>query len=444
LKQRAKREAAARNAALAASGVRGADDEVVAIEPASALDAVAILSVAGAQAFKRSGSAPAPASSSAASAVSSAVSINTMLLQAAADAAGAVPVLSDEARRAVDKLTSAQRLHAIKRRKWETANSVLGRQESANMRGPKASLNLSVSGVTTADDIRRAGRRGTTGTLGGDADDTNDDDSTTPGAAQWAARARAEDCLNLVLALQESARHLMSLLRDASTPGRTLDKLRREVANLRASLGTALGVEAIEGAAARAADSAAADGVEMPSAEAPSATAADQAATNDSTLISLLSFTKGKKLLARSVPMLSHAGRLAACAAGIRLLPQWVASFSSDAEAEEMDATLAMALASWVKTVAPPPGTKEPLLSTLASWVSILHSRYSGATVRALLAHPGAMAVISALLNRGEAERVRVEEAQGVEPNQNVGEALTAWREATEALGSAYLESDSV
>lgn len=439
-KLRAKREAAARSASLLAAGVR-ADDDAAPIEPRSALDAVAILSFAGAQAVKRSGGGGGggAAVSTASAAMTNSQSVNATLLQAAADIAGAVPIASEESRRAIEKLSSAQRLHAIKRRKWETANSVLGRQESANMRGPKASLNLSVSGVTTADDIRRAGRRGANHTVGVEADDAedNDDDATpVPGAAQWAARARVEDCLDLVLSLQESARRLMSALRDSATPARTLDKLRRDVANIRASLGTALGIEAVEGAAARAADGAVADGAETPKA------AAVQAAAKDNTLISLLSFAKGKKLLARSVPMLSHAGKLAACAAGIRLLPQWVASFSSDAEAEETDAALASALASWLKAAVLPPGAKTSLLKLLASWVAILHTRYTGATVRALLAHPGAMAVISALLNRGEAERVLAEESQTATPDAGVVEALAAWREATETLGAAFLESE--
>ena len=65
--------------------------------------------------------------------------------------------------------------------------------------------------------------------------------------------------------------------------------------------------------------------------------------------------------------------------------------------------------------------------------------------MRALLAHPGAMAVISALLNRGETERVHAEDAAAAAaapPPPAVADALAAWRAATEALGAAYLEAE--
>ena len=64
------------------------------------------------------------------------------------------------------------------------------------------------------------------------------------GAAQWAARVRAERCLELVLSLQEAARQLSRNLRVASTQAsrNAVDAQRSEVATLREALAADLGL----------------------------------------------------------------------------------------------------------------------------------------------------------------------------------------------------------
>ena len=64
-----------------------------------------------------------------------------------------------------------------------------------------------------------------------------------------------------------------------------------------------------------------------------------------------------------------------------------------------------------------------------------------GGHLRALLGHPGANTVITALVTRGEVEKERLAEAEarGAGTAEEAA-AVEAWRTATEALGAAYLE----
>ena len=374
-----------------------------------------------------------PATSVAAIAAASLTAASAALLAVATESGDILPGLSLESKNATAKFTAASRLHAVQRRQWETSQGVLGRQESASLRGPKASLNLSASGKTTPAQLRK--EAGKSGPRGGfiaaghdDEEDVSGDVESSPidsaaaavnapsaSAALWAARARVEDCLDLVLSLQEAARTLLATMRVRGGTAK-IDTLRHKVASIRDALGAALGISDTEGSSAA--------------------------------LLSLLSLPKGKKLLARAVPMLSAQGRAAACVAGMRFLPHFVASVSSEQDAQVTDEALAHALAGWVTAAAPLQvnnGGVKSVLSQMAEWVTTLHDKHTGVTIRALLAHPGGLAVLSALLSRGNAEHADVEAAtNGVESTAeatNQTTSITAWVKATELLGSAYLDS---
>ena len=88
-------------------------------------------------------------------------------------------------------------------------------------------------------------------------------------------------------------------------------------------------------------------------------------------------------------------------------------------------------------------GSSRPVLSLLATWVNVLYEAHGrvGGHLRALLGHPGASTVITALLTRGEKEKealVGLAES-GAASNKEVS-ALEEWKVATEALGAAFMD----
>ena len=193
--------------------------------------------------------------------------------------------------------------------------------------------------------------------------------------------------------------------------------------------------------------------------EAGEATAAPgtAGAVDDDTMVLLLSLPKGKRLLARAVPMLLPIDRVAAVAAGMRHLPYVVASAVVGADAEEADAALAAFLGRLVKNVIAPAPAAPPVRSedetpqelhaaaasaaTVASlemlnvFLDELNKNHAGAIVRALLQHPGASEVISNLLFRGE------HEAGAAESVPAAAAATAKWRATTESLGRAFVEA---
>ena len=271
-------------------------------------------------------------------------------------------------------------------------------------------------------------------------EDANPSSGSSNGAL-WAARMNIETCLGLVLALQEAARKLLGMLRGSTLfTAHLLSSQRFHVSELRKELGVALGLGAV--------------GANVPQ--------------DDSLILSLVGLPKGKRLLARAVPMLNPAEKCGACAVGLRCLPYFVASdiTGKDAQdAEAADLALGTALGDWVKTAAPTVTSAEGALAgnlaLCASWVTILNKAHNGVKLRALLGHPVASAVISSLLCRGEdcakdaeGELPRLEtlivEDGGSTVNsastakvvaKELKEALQAWRAATEALGSSYMNS---
>ena len=134
-------------------------------------------------------------------------------------------------------------------------------------------------------------------------------------------------------------------------------------------------------------------------------------------LLQYLSLPKGKRLLCKSWMALGARGRLQLAAAGMRLLPQFVASVGSDDpherdDAFRADADLAACLSMWIKNVValPDPGCQTPSQSTLAlltHWLKTLVASYEAITLKALLQHNGSAEVMVALLHRGEDECAR-------------------------------------
>jgi hypothetical protein len=457
----------------------------------SPLDAVAVLTAAGAAAIAGgrglsalagpppetldgeadAGSAAAAAEAEA-NARADAVAAAAAGISAAADVAAALPLPSAVRESLFQRREDFVRLHAIKRRLWEQHNMVLGRQESFSLRTQKRSLNLSTSGLTTADDIRASGRDGQSSgsyaavgdrrpeavSVAGEAEaaggggGSGDGGGGGGGPSLWASRATVDRGLDLVLALQDSARVLLGMLRAAEEsrsaggargppppPPALLAAKREEVAALRGALAAAMGCG--EGSGVPLAAAAAA----LPPLDSPA----------DAALLALLSLPKGKKLLVRAVPMLSPAAKATLCGCGLRRLPHFVASNASGREAEEADAAAAAALADWVGggpggAVGGARGEGAPgeALAALAGWGGVLFDCHAGATLRALLGHPGASAVISALLTHGEAQREAAEGALtegrlSVEALAATEAAVGKWKDVTDKLGRAYMESET-
>ncbi len=473
-KARAAAEAAARRAAagLPASPQAGG---AAPSRPrgGSPLDAVAVLTAAGAAAIAggrglpAGGAAPAEetldgdevgaASAAASAAEAAAAAAAAVGISAAADVAAALPLPSAVRESQFQRREDFVRLHAIKRRLWEQHNMVLGRQESFSLRTQKRSLNLSTTGTTTADDIRASGRDGASSGSYSAAGDRRPEAVSVAAEAEaagggggsggssglWGSRAAVDRGLDTVLALQDSARVLLGMLRatGGAPPAATLAAKREEVAALRRDLAGALGCgEAAHGAGTAAAAAA------LPPVDSPA----------DAALLALLSLPKGKKLLVRAGPMLAAPHRAQLCGAGLRRLPHFVASNAAGREAEEADAAAAAALADWVgsgpagvvgggRDGGAPPGEA---LATLAEWGAVLFECHAGATLRALLGHPGASGVISALLSHGEAQRATGEDAiaEGRLPAEAlaaVEAAVAKWKDVTDKLGRAYMEAES-
>ena len=224
--------------------------------------------------------------------------------------------------------------------------------------------------------------------------------------------------------------------------------LRVEVVRCREELAAALGVGAARGGSPAGAG---APGAPAPGAPAPAPAGEPPFSIEDGALLSLLALPKGKRALLRASPMLSQEQRARVIAGGLRHLPHYVASAAGGAEAEEADAALAAALAGWVRGAGPPaPAHPAGVLPLLTAWLAELHAHQPGRVVRALLNHPGASEVISALLVRGEAEATAAAAAaaalQGQPQAQQAALILSAvaqWRECTEAVAHAFVESDA-
>ena len=266
----------------------------------------------------------------------------------------------------------------------------------------------------------------------------------------------------------------------SSSPQGVMNGLRFEVLRLRSDLALSLGLATV----AKTSASASADGQleTVPG-------------VDDGAVLSLLSLPKGKRTFLRAVPMLPPESRIAAVTAGMRSLPYFVASAVAGKDADEADAALATALAGWVKTLSPPApaaaangASKASVLGMLTSWLTELATSHSGGTIRALLNHPGASEVISALLFRGEAEataagteaaaateRARKQKEDAIASSSSADNSsdssdeaaaaakvaavaaadaalaaaaaieaeVAAWKATTEALGRAFVDSDS-
>lgn len=222
---------------------------------------------------------------------------------------------------------------------------------------------------------------------------------------------------------QDAARALQSALTATPpAPPAVLPGLRAAVLRARVALAERLGLRSqVE-----------------PRADAPtSAPAAAAGVVDDATVLLLLSLPKGKRLLARAVPMLLPVDRVAAVTAGMRHLPHFVASddvgpvrgaewaspasfhaprpppcisMSSQA-ADEANADLSASLTKWVGVTPPAPlspgevaadhaavqgdfggaviasaAAASSSLGLCAAWLAELHSAIPGGVVRELLA----------------------------------------------------------
>ena len=159
-------------------------------------------------------------------------------------------------------------------------------------------------------------------------------------------------------------------------------------------------------------------------------------------MLSLLSLPKGKRLLVRAVPMLTTVDRSSLVHGALRHLPHVVASAAVGSDAEEADAALGSSLVAWIRGCAASVGTSP--LATLTSWVREMHGAHSGTIIRALLAHPGASDVISAVLTLGEEEAGRlgtVDSGADEAAGKAIAASVDEWRAVTEALGRAFVEA---
>ena len=163
--------------------------------------------------------------------------------------------------------------------------------------------------------------------------------------------------------------------------------------------------------------------------------------------------------------MLAPGDRATAVLSGLRHLPHFVASAAAGADAEAADAALGAALAAWVRALMPEAAAEgagagagagaggRSVLSLLNSWIEELQTRHPGAVIRALLQHPGASDVISALLLRGETEAAGAEalalavgdggaQADGAGAAAAEARADAArWRAVTDLLGRSFVEA---
>ena len=464
------------------------------------------------------------------------------------------------------ELAKMKKLHAIKRRLWETHNSVLGRQESMNVRAPKKTLNLTSSGNTTGNDIRRevekfktsisvqgtktdaeahlaalqeaaadaaadaasaaeearlaaekaraaaaasdssesltlaaarlseeeakaaaAAAEAAANALLAEAARSEEETATAVAVARaaaersgenatlWAVRSRVDSALESIINLQSAAKILQDLLRQYPPPSvQQLGRHRADVAIHRLALASALGLklgapvppDVVEMTADRAGKvlaKAVKDAIIKKAADVIAQAEAIQgpSAIEDDSLLLILSTYKGKKLIARAVPMLAPGDRITAVLAGIRHLPHFVASATSGTDFENADSLLASKLAQWVRTIEPPSISDSSsssssgvassftrTLEVLNCWLLELQQRHPGHVIRALLQHPGASEVISALLLRGETEAAAAEALSS--DSVNVDEDIKAaarkdaslWRTTTDTLGRAFVEAE--
>lgn len=156
---------------------------------------------------------------------------------AAAAALTGLPLESYHQRNIAANRAELKRIAQARRRTWETQNHVLGRIVAASIKTPKQVLNLSTSGTTTAQDIRKGalpdvGKQvvslaqarevgsssessESASPAGGDADvalplHAAVDSETAPA---WLSRSRVDAVLEAVLRLQDAARKLQAHLR---------------------------------------------------------------------------------------------------------------------------------------------------------------------------------------------------------------------------------------
>lgn len=361
---------------------------------------------------------------------------------ATVDLLAALPTQSMYARNMAANLDDLKKLHAIKRRLWETHNHVLGRQESASIRAPKRTLNLSESGITTGNDLRE--HKSETNVISSNHNGT--DDQATVSVPTWTARARIDSAHDSILSLQDAARTLQGYLRlNPPPPSNIIDQARSNVSLHRLSLASALGLKA--GAPVPPSI----DPNDEPEIQAVAVKAAQAAmiaaenihginAIDDNVILSILSLPKGKRLFARAGPMLSVNDRTTLGIAGMRHLPYFVASTGGGKDAETADSTLSQTLATWIRTWMNNTTTNN--LGMLNVWITELQQKHNGSVIRALLQHPGASDVISALLTRGEGEANTMgNPSDGTVLSEEGKESIQMWRTVTDALGRAFVES---
>lgn len=209
--------------------------------------------------------------------------------------------------------------------------------------------------------------------------------------------------------------------------------LRADVIRCRSDLAFALGLGGKDDSDSATATAASASG------------SSGDAMIDDGAVLSLLYLPKGKRTLIRAVTMLAPAQRQAAVTAGLRHIPQFVASPTTGKDADEADAALAGALTAWIKTLAPAVPGPSSALGMLDAWLQELQFSQPGRIIRALLQHPGASEAISALLFRGEAEAAAVAAVAATAPPEvapALEAAVSSWRATTEAVGRAFVEAD--
>jgi Topoisomerase II-associated protein PAT1 len=352
-----------------------------------------------------------------AAATSAPTSEESVNVAAAAAALDSVPISSALERSKAAAASELRRVALEKRLEWMQSNKVLGRIGMNNIRTPKQILDLA---STSKGSLTTPSSSSTASSSSGESIDENSFGFQDP---IWFSRQAVNSVLEQVLSLQDVARRLAAYLKLTPPPPQDiLSSLRSEVAALREALAKKLGVRA----------------------QAP----------EPALLLTLLALPKGKRALARAVPMLAPADKVSAVTQCLAQLPHVVASTIVGQDATDADELLTRILAQW--TLLHPlsllpvssslPSSKYPSsLSIYTEWVETLHTSHSGALIRALLGHPGASEVISNILRAGEEAAAALESMDaGSVPaaeKESIQHQINAWRIHTEKLGKNFVES---
>lgn len=334
------------------------------------------------------------------------------------------------AERSIEKLET-QLQH--KTRTWEHYNQVLGHTARSHLRRPRELLQLvsldKGKPMTDDDDGVSGAGAGAGEGAGAGADGTSTSSESTglfrdgQTATLWRARGAVEAVCEALLGLDDS-QHLLSFYQASGrpVPEATVKGQHTRILSLQRDLAKRLGIT-------------------------PEPKTMEDAAS----LLELLSLSKGKRVFCQAVASLDAAGLAAAVTSGIRWLPYFVASTSSDPDAEAADLQLSSSLASWINTsgsavasaaAAAATSTNKDdttgiemrkaahgaALDAMIALVDVLQTSHEPDILRALFGHSNAALVVGALFTRAEAE------AEALRAIDAENEAALRWQGASERL----------